>query len=73
MKKVQAFFFIYSVLQTKKKKRKKDRSIPADLKKNCLLCEQYGIEHMQSFKPCTSLLLPGNILAQAAAGMASLC
>lgn len=25
------------------------------------------------FKPCTSLLLPGNILAEAAEGMASLC
>jgi len=69
MKKVQVCFFIYRYTSDWKKS---DISTPADLKKNCLLCEQRNIEYMQSFKPCISLLLPGNVLAQAAVGMASL-
>lgn len=67
-KKVKAFFFIYSILQAEKKE---DRSIPAGLKKNCLLCNSAG-ENICSLLSHAHLCCCQETV-QAALGMASLC
>lgn len=61
---VQAFFLYLQ--QTSDCKKKEEAFLQSPRKTAC-------VQDMPSYKPCPLLLLPGNVSAQGAAGMASLC